>query len=204
MFQEETDLEVVTTYASTGKLFSQIIEGAPYDLFLAADERRPHLLYEKGLADEPFVYAEGRVVLWTAKKELCGASNWQEVLSRNGVRKIAVANTETAPYGTAAMQALKSAGLWDAHRTRLVFPQTVAQAFQYAVTEAADLGFCACSSALSEEGRKGCYYLIPEAPSIIQAACVLTGTAHRESAERFAAFLLSAEATKVKECYGYK
>lgn len=204
MFEDKTGVEVDATYTSTGKLYSQIIKGAPYDLFLAADEKRPDLLYEQGLADKPFVYAKGCVVLWTAKKEFCGGTDWQEVVKRKDVRKIAIANTETAPYGTAAMSALKNAGLWDPHMAQFVFPQTVAQAFQYACTEAADIGFCAYSSALSEDGKKGCVYMIPEAPAIIQAACVLTGTGNRKAAEQFAEFLTSDEARAVKERYGYK
>ncbi len=204
MFQEKTGIAVEATYTSTGKLYGQIIKGAPYDLFLAADEKRPELLYEKNLSGKPFIYAEGRLVLWTARKEFCGASDWKKIIAEDEVRKIAIANTRTAPYGTVAMQVLKKAGLWEACESKLVFPQTVAQAFQYASTEAADLGFCAYSSALSEDGKKGCLYLIPEAPPIMQAACVLASTGSRKAAEEFARFLLSPEALKVKERYGYK
>lgn len=204
MFQKKTGTVVEATYTSTGKLYSQIVTGAPYDLFLAADEKRPDLLFEKGLSDKPFVYARGQVVLWTAKKEFSGASDWREVIQRKEVHKIAIANTVTAPYGTVAMNVLKEEGLWDVLEGKFVFPQTVAQAFQYAVTESADLGFCAYSSACSEDGRKGCIYMIPQAPPIVQAACVLTNTANRKAAEQYAAFLLSPEAVKVKERYGYK
>jgi len=204
MFQEKTGVAVKATYTSTGKLFSQIVKGAPYDLLLAADEKRPHLLFEKGLSDRPFVYARGQVVLWTAKKEFCGVSDWREVIQRKEVRKIAIANTVTAPYGTVAMHVLKKAGLWDELEAKFVFPQSVAQAFQYAVTESADLGFCAYSSTYSAYGRKGCVYMIPEAPPVIQAACVLTNTANRKAAEQYAAFLLSPEAVTVKARYGYK
>ncbi|MCK9274607.1 MAG: molybdate ABC transporter substrate-binding protein [Syntrophales bacterium] len=204
MFQKKTGVAVEATYTSTGKLYGQIVKGAPYDLFLAADEKRPGLLYEKKLSDKPFIYAEGRLVLWTAKQELCGASDWKKVAAGDKVRKIAIANTLTAPYGTVAMQVLKEAGLWELCERKFVFPQTVAQAFQYASTEAADLGFCAYSSALSEDGRKGCFYTIPEAPPIMQAACVLANTGNRKAAEEFARFLLSPEARKVKERYGYR
>jgi len=204
LFQERAGTTVEPTYASTGKLFGQIVKGAPYDVFLAADEKRPDLLEKQGLSDKPFVYARGQVVVWTAKRTLCGASDWQAVVKNPEVQKIAVANTESAPYGTAAMIALKEAGLWDTLKEKYVFPQSVAQAFQYAETMSADAGFCAYSSALSEKGKGGCFYTIPQAPPIIQAACILKGTENRGAAERFAAFIGSPEAQKIKEKYGYR
>jgi len=203
-FKHETGISIEPTYTSTGKLYGQIIKGAPYDVFLAADRKRPDLLYEKGLSEEPFIYARGQIVLWTAKKELCTETAWQEVIRKKAVRNIAIANTVTAPYGTAAMIALKQEKLWDIHEAKFVFPQTVAQAFQYVFTEAADVGFCAYSSALSKKGKKGCFYIIPEAPPIVQAACILKQTRHREAAERFTAFLLSPAAAKVKKRFGYQ
>jgi len=204
MFKARTGIPVEATYASTGKLFGQIITGAPYDLFFSADEENPAILEKQGLCGTPFVYARGQVVLWTANREVCGASGWQAVVKNPEVRKIAIANTESAPYGTAAMIALRKAGLWDTLKAKYVFPQTVAQAFQYAETKSADAGFCAYSSALSDKGKKGCFYEVPEAPVIVQTACILKRTEHRAAAERFAAFVQSPEAQKIKEKYGYR
>ncbi|HOP34973.1 MAG TPA: molybdate ABC transporter substrate-binding protein [Syntrophales bacterium] len=204
LFQEKTGITVEPTYSSTGKLYGQIVQGAPYDVFLSADEARPAQLKEQGLADEPFVYARGQVVLWTAKKSLQGAADWQSVVKNPETRKIAIANTESAPYGTAAMTALEAAGLWEALKEKYVFPQTVAQAFQYALTESADAGFCAYSSALSDKAKGGFFYPVPEAPPIVQAACVLKRTENRPAAEKFAAFLDSPEAKEIKEKYGYR
>jgi molybdate transport system substrate-binding protein len=204
MFKGHTGITIEATYTSTGALYSQIIKGAPYDIFLAADEKRPNLLNESGLADSPFVYAQGQVVVWSANRTLCGASGWQEVLKKPEVRKIAIANTESAPYGTAAMIALQKAGLWDILSEKFVFPQNIAQAFQYALTKSADVGFCAYSSALSEEAKDGCFYKVNEAPPIVQAACVLKRTENRSAAEKFVIFLSSPEAQKIKEKYGYR
>ncbi len=204
MFQEQTGIPVEATYTSTGKLYGQIVKGAPYDIFFAADEKRPKLLDEKGLCDTPFVYARGQVVVWTAHQALCGAAGWQAVVKDPEVRKIAIANTESAPYGTAAMVALKKVGLWDTLKGKYVFPQTVAQSFQYAETKSADVGFCAYSSALSEKGKKGCFYEVPEAPTIVQAACILKRTENRSAAERFVTFIQSPQARKIKEKYGYR
>lgn len=204
LFETNTHIRAEPTFSSTGKLFAQIIQGAPYDVFLSADEKRPQELYQKGLSGKPVVYAKGEVVLWTARKELCDAGDWKIVLARGDVKRIAIANTETAPYGAASMKALKDAGLWDSLQGKFVFPQDIAQAFQYASTGSVDAGFCALSSALSQQGKAGCYLVVKEAPVIIQAACVLGRTGQKGSAEKFAAFLLSPEADKVKKKYGYK
>jgi len=204
MFEARTGIPVEATYTSTGKLYGQIVQGAPYDLFFSADEKRPALLEKQDLCDTPFVYARGQVVLWTANKDLCGAAGWQAVVKNPKVLKIAIANTESAPYGTAAMIALRKAGLWDTLKEKYLFPQTVAQAFQYAETKSADAGFCAYASALSDKGKGGCFYPVPEAPAVVQAACILKRTEHRAAAEQFAAFVQSPEAQKIKEKYGYR
>ena len=204
MFQDQTGIPVEATYASTGKLYGQITQGAPYDIFFSADEKRPNLLYEQGLGDAPFVYARGQVVIWTANKALCGESDWQAVVKNPAVQKIAIANTESAPYGTAAMIALKQVGLWGTLKDKYVFPQTVAQSFQYAETKSADVGFCAYSSALSDKGKNGCFYTVPEAQTIVQSACILKRTENRSAAERFVVFVKSPEAQKIREKYGYR
>jgi molybdate transport system substrate-binding protein len=204
MFQDRTGIVTEATYTSTGKLYGQIVKGAPYDVFLAADETRPDLLEKQGFSDKPFVYARGQVVVWTAKRTLCGAENWQAVVKNPEVKKIAIANTESAPYGTAAMITLKQVGLWETLKNKYVFPQTVAQAFQYAETKSADVGFCAYSSVLSDKAKGGCFYTVPEAPPTVQAACILKGTKNRSAAEKFVKFISSTEAQKVKEKYGYR
>jgi len=204
LFETNTHIKVDPTFSSTGKLFAQITQGAPYDVFLSADESRPDELYKKGLSGKSFVYAKGEVVLWTTRKDLCDAVDWKKVLVRSDVKKIAIANTETAPYGTASMKALKEADLWDRLQGKLVFPQDIAQAFQYASTGSVDAGFCALSSALSQQGKSGCYLVVKEAPVVVQSACVLNRTEQKAAAEKFAAFLLSPEVDKVKKRYGYK
>lgn len=203
-FHAGSGIEVEPTFSSTGKLYAQITQGAPYDAFLSADEKRPRELFGKGLAGKPFVYATGEVVLWTSRKDLCGAAGWKEVLARGDVKRVSIANVETAPYGTAAMDALKKAGLWEGIQPRLVFPQDVAQSFQYAFTGSVDAGFCALSAALSSQGATGCRFAVEGAPDIVQEACVLSGSKHSQAAEKFAAFLLSPEAAGIKKKYGYR
>jgi molybdate transport system substrate-binding protein len=203
-FEKQTGAKVEATFASSGSLYAQIANGAPYDLFLSADEERPARLHKDGTADQPFVYAKGRVVLWSARKTFCGAGGWLKALTDPSVKRIAIANPETAPYGTAARKALQKATLWDSGQEKRVIAQDIAQAFQYASTEAVDGAFCAFSSVVSEQGQKGCYYEVPEAPEIIQSACILKQTKNRAEAERFAAFLMSAHAAAIKTKFGYR
>jgi molybdate transport system substrate-binding protein len=202
-FREETKMNIEATYASIGNLYSQIVNGAPYDVFLSADEATPRQLFDKGVSEKPFVYATGRVVLWGTGKEICGTKDWKEPLRNKGVRKIAIANPVTAPYGAAAETALKKIGLWEMIQERLVVAQNVGQSFQYAMIGGTDGCFCALSSALSDPGSMGCHYLIEEAPPIRQAACLLVRTAHKNDASRFLLFLNSRKASEIKKRYGY-
>lgn len=203
-FEANHGIKIDATYTSTGNLYGQITHGAPYDLFLAADELRPERLLDEGFTSDTFIYARGKVVLWTAKKRLCAAQGWKEALMSQTVNKVSIANPETAPYGAAAISALKKAGLEQNALTKLVFAQNVVQAFQYAHTESVDAGFCALSSVSSKQGEMGCYFLLEQAPVIIQRGCVLKESKSREMAEKFADFLLSPEAQTIKMKFGYK
>ena len=203
-FEAKTGISVEGTFTSSGQLYAQIKNGAPYDVFLSADEERPELIHREGLAEAPFVYAAGRVVLWTGKKDLCGAKNWREVMAAPGLKKIAVANPKTAPYGAASIDALKKTGILKNVEERLVFGQNIAQAFQYAATGSVDAGFCALSSTLSDEGRKGCSFSVEEAPPIVQSACLLKRTTRQKAAGEFNRFLFSPEARVIKMKYGYR
>jgi len=202
-FEARKGIRVEATYTSSGNLYHQIVHGAPYDLFLSADEERPARLFHTGIGGAPFVYARGRVVLWSVGREFCTARDWKQALAGTKGRKVALVNPEIGPYGMAARKALEKAGLWLPLQDRLVIAQDVAQAFQYASTEAVAAGFCALSSAMTEAGRKGCFHSIAEAPPVVHAACVLKGKSLKE-AEALAAFLRSPEAEKIKRKYGYQ
>lgn len=203
-FEAKTKIKVDGTFSSTGNLYSQIANGAPYDLFLSADEERPAKLYKDGAADEPFVYAKGQAVLWAADKDFCKAKTWQDALKNERVKKIAIANTQTAPYGAAAKKALEKSGMWETLQNKLVNAQDIAQSFQYASTSAVDAGFCAMSATVSAEGKKGCFFVIKEAPEIIQSACLLKRTTNRSAVEKFVKFLSSPAAKEIKVKYGYR
>lgn len=203
-FEAKTKIHVEGTFSSTGNLYSQIVSGAPYDLFLSADKQRPAILQKDGLADRPFVYARGQAILWAADRDFCKAATWQDALKNERIKKIAIANTVTSPYGAVAKTALQKAGLWDALQRKLVNAQDIAQSFQYANTSAVDAGFCSLSAKTSSQWKNGCFYMIAEAPDIIQSACILKKTKNRAVVEQFAAFLVSPEAQEIKMKFGYR
>ncbi|MFW5488106.1 MAG: molybdate ABC transporter substrate-binding protein [Desulfovibrio sp.] len=202
-FQKATGLEVQASYSSTGKLYGQIINDAPFDVFLAADERRPAKLFADGQSEKPFVYARGQIVLWSLDKNNC-KKDWKGVLLSPSVKKIAIANTETAPYGTAAMKAMQKANVWEDVQSKLAYGQSIAQVFHFAVTGSADVGFCAYSSVFTDEGKKGCFTVIDNAPLVIQSACVLKKAPHPDAAAKFVKFLSTPEVQAIKNKYGYK
>jgi molybdate transport system substrate-binding protein len=204
IFEKKTAIAVKPTFAATGNLYSQIMVGAPYDLFLAADEDRPDTLFRLKLAEKPFIYATGRLVLWSARKDACRPRAWQDALEKSMKRKMAMANPDTSSYGAAAVRTLKRAGLWEKIKPRLVFTQDISQSFQYATMGGVSLAFISRSFALSEHGKKGCYYMIEESPPVQQAACILKKARNRNAAEAFSAFLVSPEAVEIRNKYGYQ
>ena len=203
-FEAKTKIKVEGTFSSTGNFYNQITNGAPYDLFLSADEERPSKLNKDGLADTPFIYAQGQAILWSANKDFCKTKTWQDALKNDRIKKIAIANPLTAPYGAAAKKALEKVGMWDNMQTKLVNAQDIAQSFQYAATSAVDAGFCAMSAKVSTEGKKGCFFVINEAPEIIQSACLLKRTTNRAAVEKFVEYLKSPAAKEIKAKYGYR
>ncbi len=202
-YTEKTGVNVVTNFGSTGMLYGQIENGAPVDVFFAADEKRPALLFEAGASEEPVIYAKGKAVLWSMNPAANDAATWQEALRALPDGKIGLSNPKTAPYGATAKAALEKTGLWAEYEPRMVFGKNVSQAFQFAHSDAAVASFCALSQALSEEGAKGKHWLMPEAETVSQAACVLT-KGNTEEAKKFMEFVLSDENKELISSYGYE
>ena len=203
-FEAKTGVKVEATFDSTGSLYNQIKSGVPYDMFLSADEQRPDLLQKEGWTEGTFIYARGKVILWSVDKNFCKAAKWQDALKNDQIKKIAIANSLIAPYGAAAKAALQKAGLWDALQPKLVNTPDIARSFQYANTSAVDAGFCALSVTASPQGKRGCFFNIPEAPDIVQTACVAKNAGNKINAELFAAYLLCDDALKIRKKYGYR
>lgn len=205
LYKVETGVVVQATFSSTGKLYAQIKDGAPYDLFLAADVRRPKLLFEAGLATKPVVYARGKAELWTSRRDLSSLKNWQAVVTDPRVQHVAVSSPDVAPYGAAAITALKQTGLWPQVKDRLVYAQNVAQSFQFGQGGAADATFTALSMALSGPGQKGWHWSVPQAPLVVQDGCLVKNAKAGAQASKFFSFLLrNKKARAIVRAYGYE
>lgn len=209
--------ELVLVTGSTGRLYAQILNGAPFDVFLAADRERPRRLVENGLAiaSSQYTYARGRLVLWSAKN-LEGA----EILSKlkeQRFRKLAIANPDLAPYGAATKDALKGLGLWSALTHKLVRAHNVGQAFAMARTGNAELGFVARSliyeAGDTAMGRKsgeagtsgGGFWLVPQSlhRPIRQDSVLLRRARNNRVAREFVAYLKSRKARALIAKFGY-
>jgi molybdate transport system substrate-binding protein len=202
-FERDTGHELTLIFGSTGKLFAQIENGAPFDVFLAGDELRPRMLEEDGLAlpGSRFVYAIGRLVLWSADAD--GDANERRLVDQD-FRFLAIANPLLAPYGRAARQALVKLGVWEQAFPRIVRGENVAQAYQYVVTGNADLGLVALAQIRLPSGvSSGAFWAVPATyyDPIRQQAAVLSDDA---AAVAFAAFMRSADTRAVIESYGYE
>ncbi|MDQ6960832.1 MAG: molybdate ABC transporter substrate-binding protein [Mariprofundaceae bacterium] len=201
-YEKQSGNRVRLVSGSTGKLYAQIIQGAPYQIFFAADSRRPALLESQGLIQpgSRFTYATGALVLWSMRDDLDLKARGMKTLLDKRVKHIAIANPKTAPYGHAAMQALKAAGMDRMVRAKLVYGENIGQVFLFVRSGNADVGLVAASSTYQAGGR------ISVAPSdsydpIVQQAVVLRHAP--ETARRFTAFLSSETARKVLRKYGY-
>jgi len=206
LFQKETGHTVKLSFGSSGKFYSQIKEGAPFDVFLAADEKNPKLLEEEGLTvkDTRFVYALGKLVLWSAKPGFVDDKG--AVLSKGEYNKISYADPKLAPYGLAAQETLQKLALWDKVQSKLVTGESIAQAYQFAATGNAELAFIALSQ-ITKDGKvsDGSYWLVPAElyNPIKQSAIQLTAAKDKAAAQAFLKFLKSEKALAIIRSFGY-
>ncbi len=202
------DVAVVVTYGSSGNFFSQISNGAPFDMFFSADTDYPKRLQEAGLALEgsEFAYAVGRIVLWVPRGSPLQIERGFEVLRAPEVRHVAIANPRHAPYGRAAESALRSLGVYEAVKEKLVFGENVAQTAQFAQTGAADAGIIALAlalaPALSSEGR---YWEVPldAYPRMEQGGIILRRTKNAAPAYSFREFVVGDKGRAILTRYGF-
>ncbi|MCW8918143.1 MAG: molybdate ABC transporter substrate-binding protein [Gammaproteobacteria bacterium] len=204
LFEQQTGHTVTASFGSTGKLYAQIVHGAPFDLFLAADAAQPRRLESDGLAvaGSRFTYARGRLVLWSAQPELF--TDGVAFLRRGEFRRLAIANPQTAPYGAAARQLLQRLGVWPALSAKLVRGDSIAQAFQFTATGNAELGLVAASQ-VRAWARPGSIWLVPESmhQPIVQQAVLLRRGEESVAAQDFMRFLRGSEARTVIRDHGY-
>lgn len=206
-FKKESGHDLKPIVNSSGKFVTQIMNGAPYDVFLSADMEFPAKLYKEGYAvAAPRAYAYGALVAWTMKD--LDLHSWQSALTSTAVSKIAVANPQTAPYGREAMKALSRAKLDQTLSPKLVFGESIAQTNQYIFSAAADVGFTAKSVVLSPDLKgKGKWIEVPKDlyNPIAQGAVILKHGQETNPglAQAFYAFLYSEKARAILERYGY-
>lgn len=197
-FTEQTGQAVTLSLGATGTLAAQLEQGAPFDLFLAADEATPKRLAEKGLLTEVHHYATGQLVL-AVSPQGAPISSLQD-LAQPSVKRIAIANPEQAPYGKAAVEALKAAGVWAEVERKLVLGESIRQAAQFVESGNVDAGLLARSDAgsLVTAPVPGTLYT-----PIHQALGLVVGSPHEATAKQFAQFLSSPEARRILTEFGF-
>ena len=205
--KKHPDIKIRTILGSSGKLTAQIKNGAPYGIFLSADIKYPEALYKEDLAiSKPVVYAEGALALFSIKKY--DYSRGIALLLSDTIQRIAIANPKTAPYGKAALEAIKKSGLYEKVKHKFVFGESISQTVAYAVT-AADIGLIAKSSLYSpkmlryREG-KNWSSIDPKLYAPIKQGIVILKTGGGNPDYRiFYDFILSKKAKEIFRRYGY-
>jgi molybdate transport system substrate-binding protein len=205
-FNKATGHQLKVSTGASGKFYAQIKNGAPFQVFLSADEEKPAQLEKDGLAVQGsrFTYAIGKLVLWSADPAVVDAKG--QVLVKNQFNKLAIANPKTAPYGEAAMEALGALNLKSLLEPKMVMGENISQTYQFVATGNAEIGFVALSQVTKENKiTSGSAWVVPEKlySPIRQDAVLLVNGKDSAAARQFLIFLKGAEATKVIKSYGY-
>ncbi len=205
-FESTTKHRVTLIIGSTGKHYAQIKNGAPFDIFFAADAYRPQRLEKEGIiiAGSRFTYAIGRLVLWSPASDYFGQNVFSQIHSgKLKFNRLAIANPRLAPYGKAAKEVLLKHGLWNQLSGRLVRGENINQTFQFVKSRNAQLGFVAYSQVKHVlQTTKGTYWLVPQSDyqPIIQQAVLLTNT---QASQSFVRFVKSEKILQLIYNYGY-
>jgi molybdate transport system substrate-binding protein len=200
-YEQASGHKALISYGSTGKLYAQIQQGAPFDVFLAADQQRPRLLVEQGRASGAFTYAIGRLVLWSADPRRVVN---QAALKQGDFARLALANPKTAPYGAAAVTVMQRLGVNEDLQAKRVTGDSIAQAYQFVATGNAELGFVALAQ-IALDSDAGSHWEIPQAlyEPIRQDAVLLQRGRENPAALALLDYLRSAAARAVIHKYGY-
>lgn len=202
LFEKETGHKAVFSFGSTGQLYTQITQQAPFEVFLAADQARPEKAVKEDFAvpDSRFTYATGKIVLFSKTPDFVKG---EATLKDGKFNKIAIANPKTAPYGAAAVEAMKALGVYDALSEKIVQGNNIAQTYQFVDSDNAELGFVALSQVAAK--KEGSRWIVPEDlyPTIAQDAVLLKSGEKNEAAVAFVDFLKGPKALEVKEKFGY-
>ncbi len=203
-FEQKSGHNVRFAFGSSGKLASQILQGAPFDAFFSADQSKPALLRERGFASQysQFTYAIGRLALWSKE---AGVEPLAQLRAQQ-YRKVALANPKLAPYGDAAQEVLGRLGLLAASQSKWVQGENIAQTYQFVDSGNAELGFVAYSQIYKQNQLiKGSAWLVPEnLHQPIRQDAVLVGAESSEAARQFMGFMRGSEVRTILESYGYQ
>jgi molybdate transport system substrate-binding protein len=202
-FKQKTGIVIEPIIGSSGKLVTQISNGAPFDVFLSADTDFPETLFKNGFAvKKPVVYAAGSLIICSSQN--IGFNNWQRLLMTANVKKIAIANPATAPYGKAATQLLQRKGILNEIKSKIVYGESIAQVNTYIATGVVDIGFT--TQSLVKEANNKLYYKVispKEYLPILQGMVLLKHAEKNAEAEKFYQYILSPAARKIFAAYGY-
>ena len=204
-FERQTGIRVQATFGSSARLYHQILKGAPYDVFLSADDVFPAKLEKAGKGQYRRPYARGRLVIWAPLRSPVDPSRGLAALAESRVRKVAIANPKLAPYGAAAEAALRGAKLASLVAPKLVYGESAAQAAHFASTGGAEAGLLPLSLALSPRlAGQGRYALIPESlhGTMSAEAVIVTPAKDPRSAEAFLDFCLSPSGQAILRQFG--
>jgi molybdate transport system substrate-binding protein len=202
-FERETGIRINFNFGSTGQLTQQIEQGAPVDLFAAANVSFIEELEQKELIipETKALYARGRIVLWARSDSKLKLERLEDLAGAH-FQKIAIANPEHAPYGQAAREALQTAGIWEKVKPRLVYGENIRQTLQYAETGNVEAAIVALSLSIESGGR---WVMIPENlhQPLNQALAVIKKTQHVEEARHFATYINGPQGREVMRKYGF-
>jgi molybdate transport system substrate-binding protein len=202
LFRQKTGHQAVLIFGASGAFFTQIAHGAPFEVFLSADEDRPRAAVEQGFAvpDSRFTYAIGKLVLWS---RVVDVTDGEAALKAGNFAKLSIANPVAAPYGAAAVETMKALGVYDALKPKIVQGASIAQAFQFIDTRNAELGLVALSQLHGQ--TEGTRWEVPPSlySPIRQDAVLLKTGAESEASKAFLAFLKGPEARAIIEQFGY-
>ncbi|MEG2793496.1 MAG: molybdate ABC transporter substrate-binding protein [Pseudomonas sp.] len=206
-FEKDTGHKLVAAYGATGQFYTQIKNGAPFEVFLSADDTTPEKLEREGdtVKGSRFTYAVGTLALWSAKDGYVDTKG--EVLKKNEYQHLSIANPKTAPYGLAATQVLEKLKLTEATKTKIVEGQNITQAYQFVSTGNAELGFVALSQ-IYKEGKvtSGSAWIVPASlhDPIKQDAVILSKGKENAAAKALVEYLKGPKAAAVIKSYGYQ
>ncbi|MDO8828090.1 molybdate ABC transporter substrate-binding protein [Methylophaga sp.] len=205
-FEKDTGYKTLLSFASSGKLFAQINNGAPFDVFLSADTHKPEQLELGGLSvtGSRFTYAIGALVLWSPISGIVDKNG--DVLFKNQFRHIAIANPKVAPYGAAAQQVMEKLGVWTEQQSKLVQGENIAQTYQFVASGNAQIGFVALTQVMANgKITTGSGWIVPASmhSPIKQDAVLLNFGKNNPVALEFLDYMKSDKAKTIIQSYGY-